>query len=65
MLPRASVAVMLKLAYGFQIGGRDDKFVDALEDTMAIIAEISTPGKYLVEIFPFCKSYLTLFRIRS
>ncbi|KAH6908092.1 cytochrome P450 [Coprinopsis sp. MPI-PUGE-AT-0042] len=54
-LHRASVAVMLKLAYGFQIGGRDDKFVDAIDDTMHIIGELSTPGRYFVEVFPILR----------
>lgn len=54
-LHRAPVAVMLKLAYGFQIGGRDDKFVHALEESMAIIEELTTPGKYLVEVVPILR----------
>ncbi|TFK18077.1 cytochrome P450 [Coprinopsis marcescibilis] len=52
---RSAVAVILKLAYGFQIGGNDDHFVRLIEETFALSSSLLVPGKYLVEFFPILR----------
>ncbi|EAU82679.2 OrdA protein [Coprinopsis cinerea okayama7 len=54
-LRRSAVATMLKLAYGFQIGGRDDTFESILEETFKVSVELGTPGKYLIESYPWLR----------
>ena len=44
------------VAYGLQIGGNDDPVVVHLQEALKVGSNLSTPGKYLVEFVPFCKS---------
>jgi len=52
---RNAVAVMLKVAYGYQVNGNDDELVQLIEDGLKIIAELSVPGKFWVEFFPILR----------
>ena len=65
---RNAVAVILKVAYGYQITSNDDPLVHLLEKTFPLMASITTPGKYLVEFLPIrmyfpiysCKVWFTI-----
>jgi len=50
---RNSVAVIIKVAYGYQVGENDDPIVRILEDSLRIGATLSSPRKYWVEFMPF------------
>jgi len=57
ILCRNAVAVIVKVTYGYQIGGNDDPIVRILEEAFQISVSLSTPGKYWVEFMPFCTSF--------
>jgi len=46
--------VIIKVAYGYQIEDVDDDLVRIIQEGMAGTSELNRPGKYLVEVFPFC-----------
>ncbi|KAF9058200.1 cytochrome P450 [Panaeolus papilionaceus] len=52
---RNAVAVILKVAYGYQVAGNDDPLVVALEDGMKQLGVLNIPGKYWVEYFPILR----------
>ncbi|KAH9482218.1 Cytochrome P450 monooxygenase 208 [Psilocybe cubensis] len=52
---RNAVAVILKVAYGYQVESNGDEFVGAVDQGLKRNAELNAPGKYWVEFFPFCK----------
>ncbi|TFK43940.1 cytochrome P450 [Crucibulum laeve] len=52
---RNAGALILKVAYGYQVETDDDKWVKMIEDTFTLTAGISIPGRFYVEIFPICK----------
>ncbi|CAA7259346.1 unnamed protein product [Cyclocybe aegerita] len=49
---RSAIAVILKVAYGYQVAGNDDPFVRNLQEGLKVYGGLSTPGKYWVEFFP-------------
>src|SRR5258706_14859379 len=54
---RNSVAVIIKVAYGYHVGENDDPIVRILEDSLRIGATLSSPRKYWVEFMPFRTIY--------
>lgn len=50
---RNSVAVIIKVTYGYQVGENDDPIVRILEDSLRIGATLTSPRKYWVEFMPF------------
>jgi hypothetical protein len=55
---REAGSVILKITYGYTTQARgNDPFVDLAGKTMAQFAEAAVPGKWMVDIFPFCKYY--------
>lgn len=50
-------AVILRITYGYtpKSNGKDP-LVDLVGQAMSNFADATTPGKYLVDVFPFCKS---------
>lgn len=52
---RNAVAVILKVAYGYQIASNDDPLVHLLAKTSQLMGSISIPGKYWVEFFPILR----------
>ena len=50
---RNSVAVIIKVAYGYQVGENDDPIVRIMEDSLRIGAPLFSPRKYWVEFMPF------------
>ena len=51
---RNAVAVIIKVAYGYQVGDNDDPIVRILEDTLMVGATLASPRKYWVEFMPLC-----------
>ena len=52
---RAIGAVILKIAYGYTIDQtRLDPLVDLAENAMARFSLATQPGKWIVDIIPFC-----------
>ncbi|KAF8874362.1 cytochrome P450 [Infundibulicybe gibba] len=54
---RNAAAVILKVSYGYQLEAGGDQFISEIEEgfRIAAISAINTPGKYLVETFPFLR----------
>jgi len=52
---RNAVAVILKVAYGYQVENDDDALVRVLDDGFKHLARLSVPGKYWVEFMPFLR----------
>ncbi|KAF8914434.1 cytochrome P450 [Gymnopilus junonius] len=52
---RNAVAVVLKVAYGYQVESNDDPLVHQLEHTFKLAGSLNAPGKYWVEYFPILR----------
>ena len=49
-------SVILKITYGYTTVARgNDPFVDLATKTMVGFAEATVPGKWMVDVFPFCE----------
>ena len=48
-------AVIIMVAYGYQVAGNDDPLVKMLDDAFKIGSTITVPGRYLVEFIPSCE----------
>ena len=46
------MAVILKVAYGYQITSNDDPLVHLLAKMIPLVRSIAIPGKYWVEFLP-------------
>jgi hypothetical protein len=57
---RNACAIILKVAYGYPMGGYEDEFVSIIEEGFAITADLATPGKWFVEFFPWRESFISL-----
>jgi len=57
---RNAVAVILKVAYGYQVAEEGDPFVHIIEEGFRLSNNLVVPGKYWVEFMPFCQCYLEL-----
>ncbi|KAJ2915605.1 hypothetical protein MD484_g4790, partial [Candolleomyces efflorescens] len=53
LLTSNACAIILKVAYGYPMGGYEDEFVNIIEEGFAITADLATPGKWFVEFFPW------------
>lgn len=54
---REAGSVILKITYGYTTEARGkDPFVDLAGKTMVQFAEATVPGKWIVDILPFCKA---------
>lgn len=49
----------LKLAYDYEVDARGDPLIQKVEESMAVLAQIMIPGRFLVNSYPFCE-YLPL-----
>ncbi|KAF8657595.1 hypothetical protein AX16_002176 [Volvariella volvacea WC 439] len=47
-----AAAVFMRVAYGYQVKDHDDHFVELIQSTMKGFSEITTPGRFLVELIP-------------
>jgi len=62
---RVSGGVIMKVAYGWTVKDIDDYFVELMEQSFVLSAEIMKPGRWLVDVFPICEPYpLTCARYR-
>jgi hypothetical protein len=58
------VAVILKVAYGYQITSNDDPLVHLLDTSFHLMASITIPGKYWVEFAPI-RMYFPIYSQRD
>lgn len=49
-------AMILKLVYGYNITGHNDRFIELAAQLSSITSESIEPGRWLVESFPICMS---------
>ncbi|KAF8637282.1 hypothetical protein AX17_002921 [Amanita inopinata Kibby_2008] len=54
-LRRNAGAIILKLAYGWTVSGEKDRFVTLMEEAFVLHSYITTPGRWLVDIFPILR----------
>ena len=54
-LSRNAVAIILKVAYGYEVESNDDPLVLLIEKSFKLTASINVPGKFWVEFFPIRK----------
>ncbi|TFK37397.1 cytochrome P450 [Crucibulum laeve] len=52
---RNAGALILKVAYGYQVETDNDEWVKMIEDAFVLVAGVSIPGRFYVEIFPILK----------
>jgi hypothetical protein len=52
--PSTTGALIMYLAYGFDIKSHEDPFLSAAGRASAIIEEAAVPGTFLVDTFPIC-----------
>ncbi|KAF9562476.1 cytochrome P450 [Agrocybe pediades] len=52
---RNAVAIILKVAYGYQVESNDDTLVRLIEDGFILSSTINVPGKFWVEFFPILR----------
>ena len=57
---RNSIAVILKVAYGYQVAGNDDQMVHIIEEGFQLSAQMAVAGNFWVESFPFRSSSFLL-----
>jgi len=50
-----TAALGISMAYGIPIQAKNDPFVQIAEDAVRILVEAATPGKFLVNLFPWMK----------
>lgn len=51
-----AVAIIMNVAYGYQVESEDDVFVTSLEKGFKLAGALNIPGKFWVEFFPLRKS---------
>jgi hypothetical protein len=55
---RVSGGTIMKVTYGWTVKGTNDYFVSLTERSSALLVEILTPGRWLVDVFPIREPYL-------
>ena len=53
--PRNAVAVIIKIAYGYQLEDTDDPLIQLVDEGMRASGYLNRPGRYWVEFMPFCE----------
>jgi hypothetical protein len=54
----AAADIILGIVYGYDIEPKDDPFVELAERSSKTTGQGALPGRYMVNIFPWCKSTL-------
>ena len=54
-LIRNSVAVIMKIAYGYEVTSGKDHFIDVAEECSKISGMAMAPGRWLVDYYPICE----------
>jgi hypothetical protein len=52
---RTAGAIILQIAYGYELQGDDDAFVDLVDRAVLTFSLSATPGAWLVDLLPFLK----------
>jgi hypothetical protein len=54
----AAADIILGIAYGYDIKPMDDPFVELAERMVHTVGQGALPGRYMVNVFPWCESSL-------
>lgn len=54
-IQQAIGAIILRIAYGWQVTGADDALLAVMDETVAIGAQLSQPGRWLVNFVPWLR----------
>ena len=52
--------LILAMTYGYQVHGRDDKFLDASKRTNEFTREVIPSNAFLLSYFPLCMYFVLL-----
>lgn len=52
---RTAGATILKLTYGYNVESPNDRFVVLADTAMEMFSTVTTPGAFMVDIFPICE----------
>ena len=47
-------SVILKISHGYNIKGNRDPLIEMAEMAVDNLSEVVTPGRFLVDVLPFC-----------
>ncbi|QRW03318.1 cytochrome P450 family protein [Ceratobasidium sp. AG-Ba] len=50
-----SASIAIRMVYGYKVDSADDRFVQAAEEVMAVFADVLSPGRWMVEVFPLLR----------
>ena len=53
-------SVILKISHGYSVKGNGDPLVEMAQMAMDNLSETTTPGRFLVDLLPFCKFSVSL-----
>ncbi|CAE6476393.1 hypothetical protein ACGC1H_007684 [Rhizoctonia solani] len=54
-------SVAIRMVYGYKVDSAQDPLVQSAEKVMSIFSDIMTPGRWMVEVFPFLRFLPTWF----
>lgn len=54
-IKRNACAIILKVAYGYPMGGYEDEFVKIIDDGFAAFGTLNAPGRFFIEYFPWLR----------
>lgn len=54
---RTGSTTILKFTYGYNVQGHDDYFLTLAESAVNMFAVVTTPGRFLVDSFPWCEFF--------
>ncbi|EIW77985.1 cytochrome P450 [Coniophora puteana RWD-64-598 SS2] len=55
LIRRTAGSIILKITYGYEVQGANDRLVKVVEEAMSHFAHVTTPGAFLVDSIPFLK----------
>ena len=58
---RYTTAVVLRIAYGIEVTGKDDPYVRIAEGVSDGLSNGGAPGSTMVDVFPISRSPLSVF----
>lgn len=57
-------AIVLKLVYGYNVEDGNDRFINLADNAMVMFSLVTTPGAFVVDIFPFLR-HLPWFKLKT
>jgi hypothetical protein len=52
---RTLASIIVEIVYGFKIESMDDEYIKAATDTMFVLSETRTPGKFWIDFMPWLR----------